>query len=156
MMATSAAGAAEIMRLTAGAFPISSLVSVPAGGRLIYVSGTTAEPPAPGAPLGDTKTQTIAALRRIQVLLKDHGASIGDIVMMGVFLVGDPALGGRMDFAGMTAGYSQFFGTPDQPNNPALTTVQVAGLAAPGAMVEIEAQAAKFEVASAAAIKPKS
>ncbi len=154
-MTASAARAADIVRLTAGAFPISSLVSVPPGGRLIYVSGATAEPPAPGASLGDTKTQTIAALRRIQVLLRDDGASLGDVVMMRVFVVGDPALGGRMDFAGMMAGYSQFFGTPDQPNKPARTTVQVAGLAAPGAMVEIEAQAAKFEVARAEAVRSK-
>jgi len=148
-MIASFAQAADIIRLRAGAFPISSLVSVPPGGHLIYVSGTTAEPAAPGVPLGDTKTQTIAALRRIQVLLKDHGASLGDVVMMRVFLVGDPAMGGRMDFSGMMAGYSQFFGTADQPNAPARTTVQVAGLAAPGALVEIEAQAAKFEVAKA-------
>jgi len=105
--------------------------------------------------LGDTKTQTIAALRRIQTLLKDHGASLGDIVMMRVFLVGDPAMAGKMDFAGMMAGYSQFFGTSDQPNAPARTTVQVAGLAAPGALVEIEAQAAKFEIAKIEAVKPK-
>ena len=116
----------------------------------MYVSGTTAEPGAPGATLGDTKTQTIAVLKRIQSLLKDHGASLGDIVMMRVFLVGDPALGGKMDFAGMMAGFSQFFGTPEQPNKPARTTVQVAGLAAPGALVEIEAQVAKLEV-----VKPK-
>lgn len=155
MTTLSSAKAGDIVRFKAGAFPISSLVSVPAGGRLIYVSGTTAEPAAPGVPLGDTKAQTIAALRRIQVLLKDHGASIGDIVMMRVFLVGDPAMGGKMDFAGMMAGYSQFFGTSDQPNTPARTTVQVAGLAAPGALVEIEAQAAKFEVATVEAEKLK-
>jgi enamine deaminase RidA (YjgF/YER057c/UK114 family) len=155
MMMGRSAQAADIVRLRAGAFPISSLVSVPPGGHLIYVSGVTAEPAAPGVPLGDTKTQTIAALRRIQVALKDNGASLGDIVMLRVFLVGDPALGGRMDFAGMMAGYSQFFGTPDQPNAPARTTVQVAGLAAPGALVEIEAQAAKFEVAKVEAAKLK-
>jgi len=40
--------------------------------------------------------------------------------------------------------YSQFFGTPTQPNKPSRTTVQVAGLASPGALVEIEAQAARI------------
>ena len=63
--------------------------------------------------------------------------------MMRVFLVGDPAMAGKMDFAGMMAAYSQFFGTTDQPNKPARTTVQVAGLASPGALVEIEAQAVR-------------
>jgi enamine deaminase RidA (YjgF/YER057c/UK114 family) len=145
VMDTTPARAADIARVSAGAFPISSLVIVPPGSALIYISGTTAEPPSPGAPLGDTKVQTVSALKRVQELLKDHGAGLGDIVMMRVFLVGDPALGGKMDFAGMMAGYSQFFGTPDQPNKPSRTTVQVAGLAAPGAMVEIEAQAAKVK-----------
>jgi len=148
--------AADIVRQKAGAFPISSLVSVPPGSELIYVSGTTAEPASPGAPLGDTKTQTVAVLKRIQGLLKGQGASLADIVMMRVFLVGDPTLGGRMDFAGMMAAYSQFFGTPDQPNTPARTTVQVAGLAAPGAMVEIEAQVAKFEPVKMETLKEKS
>jgi len=143
------------MRVKAGAFPISSLVSVPPGARLIYVSGTTAEPASPGASLGDTKAQTISALRRIQALLKDNGASLGDVVMMRVFLVGDARLGGKMDFAGMMAGYSQVFGTPEQPNTPARTTVQVAGLAAPGALVEINVQAAQFAVAKIEAMMPK-
>jgi len=148
--------ATDIVRQSVGAFPISSLVSVPPGSDLIYVSGTTAEPVSPGAPLGDTKTQTVAVLQRIQSLLKGRGASLGDIVMMRVFLVGDPALGGKMDFAGMMAGYSQFFGTTDQPNKPARTTVQVAGLAAPVAMVEIEAQVAKLEPVTMETVKAKS
>jgi enamine deaminase RidA (YjgF/YER057c/UK114 family) len=42
-----------------------------------------------------------------------------------------------MDFAGMMAGYTQFFGTKDQPNKPARTTVQVV-LPAGGALVEID------------------
>jgi enamine deaminase RidA (YjgF/YER057c/UK114 family) len=48
-----------------------------------------------------------------------------------------------MDFAGMMVGYKQFFGTPDQPNKPSRSAVQVAALAAPGALVEIEVIAAK-------------
>ena len=63
--------------------------------------------------------------------------------MMRVFLVADPAKDGKMDFAGMMAGYNQFFGTADQPNKPARITVQIAGLASPGSLVEIEAQAVK-------------
>jgi enamine deaminase RidA (YjgF/YER057c/UK114 family) len=43
-----------------------------------------------------------------------------------------------MDFAGFMAGYSQFFGTKDQPNKPARSAMQVAALAAPGALIEIE------------------
>ena len=45
-----------------------------------------------------------------------------------------------MDFDGFMAAYTQFFGTKEQPNLPARSTVQVAGLAQPGVMVEIEVQ----------------
>ena len=62
--------------------------------------------------------------------------------MMRVLLVGDPALDGQMDFAGMMEGYRQYFATEAQPNKPARITSQVAGLVAPGMMVEIEVQAA--------------
>jgi enamine deaminase RidA (YjgF/YER057c/UK114 family) len=68
---------------------------------------------------------------------------MGDIVMMHVYLVGDPAKDGKMDFAGMMDGYKQFFGTKEQPNKPSRTTVQVSALAGPGYLVEIEVIAAK-------------
>jgi len=58
--------------------------------------------------------------------------------MMHVYLVGDPKKDGKMDFAGMMEAYKQFFGTDQQPNKPARSTVQVAALALPGALVEIE------------------
>ena len=63
--------------------------------------------------------------------------------MGGHYLIGDPAKGGRMDFDGLMAAYSQFFGTAEQPNLPARSTVQVAGLVQPGMLVEIEVQLAK-------------
>jgi enamine deaminase RidA (YjgF/YER057c/UK114 family) len=63
--------------------------------------------------------------------------------MMHVFLVGDPAMSNKLDFAGMNAAYAQFFGTKEQPNKPARTTVQVASLASPTALVEIEVVAAR-------------
>jgi enamine deaminase RidA (YjgF/YER057c/UK114 family) len=67
----------------------------------------------------------------------------GDVVKMLVFLVGDPANDGKMDFKGFMEAYTQYFGTPEQPNLPARSAVQVAGLAAPGALVEIEVILAK-------------
>ena len=39
--------------------------------------------------------------------------------------------------------YTQFFGTPGQPNLPSRSAVQVAGLASPGMLVEIEVILAK-------------
>ncbi|MEC4593652.1 MULTISPECIES: RidA family protein [Nitrospirillum] len=133
----------------AGGFPISAAVSVPAGSDVVYLSGMTpsvADPSAPkGSPqaYGDTATQTVSTLNKIKEALAAQKLTLGDVVMMHVYLVGDPAHDGKMDFAGMMSGYTQFFGTADQPNKPARTTVQVAGLAAPGLMVEIEVIAAR-------------
>jgi enamine deaminase RidA (YjgF/YER057c/UK114 family) len=52
--------------------------------------------------------------------------------------VGDPSKDNKMDFAGFMAGYTKYFGTKDQPNKPARSALQVAALAAPGVLVEIE------------------
>jgi enamine deaminase RidA (YjgF/YER057c/UK114 family) len=135
-----ASAAPQVVRSGPPDFPISGVVVVKdAGGvDIAYASGV----PGPAA-AGDTKAQTVAALSRLIDGLKAQGFGAGDIVMMRVYLVGDPAQGGKMDFAGMMAGYKQFFGTPDQPNKPSRTTVQVAALASPGSLVEIEAQAVK-------------
>jgi enamine deaminase RidA (YjgF/YER057c/UK114 family) len=87
----------------------------------------------------DTKSQTVGLITDLQKLLESQKLTLGDVVMMRVYLGGDPAKDGKMDYAGMTAGYSQFFGTRDQPNKPARTTVQVVLPAgARGALVEID------------------
>jgi enamine deaminase RidA (YjgF/YER057c/UK114 family) len=129
--------------------PIAGMVIVPPGATTYYLSGMVAPVSDPSAPkgtmaaYGDTKTQTIGALTRIKEALAEQKLGLGDVVKMTVFLAGDPALDGRMDFAGMMEGYKQFFGTVDQPNKPARSTVQVANLVGPGMMVEIEVVAAK-------------
>ncbi|MDP1874266.1 RidA family protein [Phenylobacterium sp.] len=140
--------AAEIKRVGPETSPIASAVVVPAGYDIIYVSGITPPVTNPGAPegtpreFGDTKTQTIGVIERIKGILESQGATLGDVVMMRVLLVGDPALDGKMDFAGMMEGYRQYFANADQPNRPARITSQVSALVAPGMMVEIEVQAA--------------
>ena len=68
---------------------------------------------------------------------------MGDVVKMQVFLVGDPAKGGKMDFAGFMEGYTEHFGTAEQPNLPSRSVMQVAGLANPGFLVEIEVTAVR-------------
>ena len=123
---------------------ISSAVKVPAGSEMLYVSGIVPDP-VPGAPatarFGDTKTQTNSVLGKIGGILKGQGYGWEDVVMMRVLLVGDPAKGGGMDFAGMMEGYNAVYGS--LKNKPARITSQVAALVAPGMMVEIEVQAAK-------------
>lgn len=69
---------------------------------------------------------------------------MSDVVKLTVFVVGDPKLDGKMDFAGFNAGYREFFGTAANPNLVARSTVQVAALAGPNFLIEIEATAAKM------------
>ncbi len=63
---------------------------------------------------------------------------------MTVFVAGDPALGGKMDFAGMNEAFKLFFGTAENPNTVARSTIQVAALAGPAFLVEIEVTAAQM------------
>ena len=133
---------------------IASSVFVPAGYDTLYVSGMTPPVTDPSAPkgtkasFGDTKTQTMGVLQKLEDELKAHGFTFGDVVQMRVYMVGDPDMGGKMDFAGMMAAYTTKFGTADQPNKPARVTSQVASLVGAGQLVEIEVQAAKPHVAA--------
>ena len=128
--------------------PISASVEVPAGSRLIYISGQVPEVANAAAAegsaerFGDTEAQTRSVIRKIEGALKPHGLTLSDVVMMRVFLVAPPGQP-RMDFAGMMRGYRAFFGMPAQPNKPARSTMQVGGLVDPGWLVEIEVTAAK-------------
>jgi enamine deaminase RidA (YjgF/YER057c/UK114 family) len=111
-------------------------------GNTFYLSGMLDTSVMKGTP-GDTQTQTVHALQAIQGVLESQHRSIKNVVLMHAYLVGDPKHDGEMDFAGFMAGYSQFFGTKDQPSKPARSAMQVAALAAPGALVEIEVIAVK-------------
>ena len=119
-------------------------------GDTLYVAGQMASPvtaadSAKGTPAvyGDTKTQTLSVLTKIQGILKEQGLTMGDVVQMHVFMAADPAKGGKLDFDGMNQAYDQFFGAPQQPNKPTRATVQVAALVQPWGLVEIEVVAVR-------------
>jgi len=119
-------------------------------GDMFYLSGQLPSPVTPadrakGTPAvyGNTQSQAENAFTKIQSLLKAQGLGMGDIVMMRVYMASDPAMENKLDFAGMNAAYGKFFGTADQPNKPARSTVQVAALVAAGALLEVEVQAAR-------------
>ena len=114
-------------------FPISEGVWV---GDTFYLSGMLDSSVAKGTP-GDTAAQTVNALRSIEKALAEQHLTLGDIVLMHAYLAADPGKG-RMDFDGFMTGYGQFFGTKEQPNKPARSAMQVAALALPGALIEIE------------------
>jgi enamine deaminase RidA (YjgF/YER057c/UK114 family) len=141
------AAAQSVTRLQAEGSRIASAVWV---GDTLYVSGQLPTPitpadPAKGTPAvyGNTQAQSENTFAKIQTLLKEQGLGMGDIVMMRVYMAADPAMENKLDFAGMNAAFAKHFGTLDQPNKPARSTVQVAALVAAGALVEIEVQAVR-------------
>lgn len=126
-------------------FPIAAAVEVPPGATTIYLSGhvpplvdKSKKPTDPLAYGGDTKAQTEGVLRTIDAQLKSLGLGMKDVIKMQVFLVADPAKGNKMDFGGFMAGYTQFFGTAAQPQLPVRSAFQVAALANPAWLIEIE------------------
>lgn len=138
--------AAEVTRypLPGSDFPIAQAVEIPAGTTLVYHSGMTPQPANPEAERfstefwGDTEAQAMSVFARLEESLKAKGLTFGDVVKMQVFLVGVPDLDGAMDFDGFMNAYRRYFGSEDQPNLPARSAFQVAGLAAPGMLVEVE------------------
>lgn len=118
-------------------------------GDTYYLSGQLASPITPAdaakgtpADYGDTKAQAASVFVKIQTLLKEQGLDMKDVVKMTVFLGPDPKTG-KLDFAGMQSEYLKYFGTKEQPNKPARSAFQVAALAAPWALLEIEVIAVK-------------
>ncbi len=153
MMAGSPASAQIVRHVNPGPAPslILQSVTIPAGAETLVLSGQLAAPIDPAKPVtgpesfGDTRTQTISVLTKIKAILAEHGYTIGDVYKLTVFVAADPKRAdGRMDFAGMNDGFKMFFGTADNPTTVARSTVQVAALASPNFLVEIEATAAKM------------
>jgi len=134
---------AQNIRVGSGA--VADAVETKGAVDTLYISGIT--PPAldRAAPAvrGDTRTQTANILTILGGILRGQGYGYGDVVMLHVYLVADPAKGGKMDFAGMKEAYGQVFGTPGQPGRPARATIQVAGLVDEGQLVEIAAVAVR-------------
>lgn len=69
-------------------------------GDTLYLSGQLASPVTPAdaakgtaAVYGDTEAQTMSTLTKIEASLKSEGLSMGDVVMMHVYMAGDPAKG---------------------------------------------------------------
>lgn len=145
-----AAPKADIVRhkIPGSDFPIALAVSVPPTATIHFISGqvpAVVNKDAPGDSIeafGDTKTQSETVLKKIKEILNGMKLEMSDVVKMTVFLVGDPAKGGKGDTKGFMEAYTQYFGG-SQPNLPARAVVQVAGLSNPGWLVEIEVVVAK-------------
>ena len=149
-LVTATAQAQEAERLIANpASPFAAAVTVPPGFTTYYIAGMTPSVANANAPkgsvesYGDIATQTRSVLNNIKATLTKLGLTFGDVVQAHVYMAPDPSRNGDMDFAGMNKVWLTEFGTPAQPNKPSRVTVKVAGLAAPGALIEIEVTAAK-------------
>ncbi|NWD03465.1 RidA family protein [Pseudomonas gingeri] len=151
LFAASSAQAASIQRVpsTYPNSPILQSVTLPANAEVTYLSGLLPDPVDSKAAkdqvhaVGNTETQARAVLRKVETILAGQGLGLGDVVQLRIYLVGDPALGGKLDFDGLQTAFREFFGTDKQPLKPARTTVQVAGLVLPGALIEVETVAVK-------------
>lgn len=126
-------------------FPIARAVEVSAGATLVWHSGMVPRPANPDAERnspeywGDTEAQALSVFARMEESLDDLGLAFSDVVKMTVFLVAPPGQEG-MDFQGFMRAYTRHFGAEaEQMNLPARSAVEVAGLVAPGMLVEVEA-----------------
>jgi enamine deaminase RidA (YjgF/YER057c/UK114 family) len=129
--------------------PFSPGVKIPAGYDIYYFSGATAAVANPTAPkgsvesYGDIATQTRSALDSLKSSLAKFGLTFADVVQARVFMTRDPSKAGGVDFARMSKVWGTEFGTASQPSKPVRAAVEVAGLIAPGLLIEIEMTAAK-------------
>jgi len=126
------------------ASPISAGAVVPAGKKLLWTSGIVADAadstaaPTARARYGDTKTQALSILKKLQSALKTRGLSFRDVLMLRVYVTPDPAKGGRHDYQGWFDAYAMHFGTKQNPTKPTRSTLGLAGLVNPQLLIEIE------------------
>ena len=132
-------GAQEITRYSEGNYFYTS-ITIPPGAETMYLSGSGARPLDDGS-WGDMKQQTVNTFSRFKLTLEEQGWSMSDIVQVRAFAVaGEDGL----DFAGFNEGYSEFFGTDDNPNKPVRSFVEIKDLVVEGWLVEIEIRAARM------------
>ena len=133
------AGAQEITRYSEGNYFYTS-ITIPPGAETMYLSGSGARPLDDGS-WGDMKQQTVNTFSRFKLTLEEQGWSMSDIVQVRAFAVaGEDGL----DFAGFNEGYSEFFGTDENPNKPVRSFVEIKDLVVEGWLVEIEIRAARM------------
>lgn len=114
--------------ITAADAPSSPLFSqgVKAGPH-IYVSGIVGIDPASGSLVGETiQDQSRQALKNCEAILHAGGASLDDVVEVGVLLANPD------DFAGLNEEYARWF-----PSDPPTRSTTKLGVEMPGLLVSI-------------------
>jgi reactive intermediate/imine deaminase len=96
-------------------------------GPHVFVSGSPGIDPSTGSLAGDTiRDQTRQALTNCQAILRAAGASLDDVIEVGILLT-NPA-----DFAGLNEEYAQWF-----PSEPPTRYVAKLGVELPGLLISI-------------------
>lgn len=96
-------------------------------GSQVFISGTTGIDPSTGQMAGDSvQDQTRQALTNCESILREAGATLDDVVEVGVLLT-DPN-----DFAGMNEEYARWF-----PSDPPARYAAKLGAEIPGLLVSI-------------------
>jgi len=96
-------------------------------GSWVFISGTTGVDPSTGRLAGDSvQAQTRQALANCEAILREAGATLDDVVEVGVLLT-DPD-----DFAGMNEEYARWF-----PSDPPTRYAARLGAEIPGLLVSI-------------------
>ncbi|TDD66611.1 RidA family protein [Jiangella aurantiaca] len=109
-------------------------VRVPAGADLVFIGGQNGVDESGQVVGPDIASQTRQALRNLLTVLEAAGARPEDVVKWTILI---------REGASLQDGFAAFGEVWGQrPNPPAITSAFVAGLAVPGALVEIEAVAA--------------
>jgi len=84
---------------------------------------------------GNFSEQSKQSLSNMKTILENAGYSIGNVIKWTIYYVqgNDPRLGFKA--------FQEIFGIPEVP--PTITVIQVAGLASPDCLIEVDAIAAK-------------
>ncbi len=130
--------------------PASSILrgfELPADKKLFITSGLVSLPNDTTAAertlerYGDTYTQSLGCLKRIEELLIEAGLSMSDVVFLRVYIAPDPQSNDQHDFQGWFNAYGEYFNNEKNPTKGARSTIGVAALARPYLLVEVEAVA---------------
>jgi enamine deaminase RidA (YjgF/YER057c/UK114 family) len=114
----------------------SQAIEVSSGSTLLFIGGQNAvDENGKVVGQGDFLEQSKQALINLKTVLENAGYSIENVLKWTIYFVqgNNPRLGFKA--------FQEIFGIPEVP--PTITVIQVAGLASPDCLIEVDAIAAK-------------
>lgn len=123
---------------------ISSGAVIPEGKKMFWSSGVVADVADSSAQVGtyarfgNTKTQALSILKKLQTALAKQKLSFKDVLYLRVYIAPDMFQNNKFDFQGWFDAYAQYFGTKENPVKPCRSTIGIATLVQPDKFIEIE------------------